>query len=260
MNNAIITLHEIDGEALVLDTDLGKRLGMARPTNIRQTVEENREELEGYGRLHEGRADMEVPMPRGGWRIQKITAFYLNEEQALLLCMFSGAEKAKEIRKQIIQVYQAWRKGHLKTATFELPNFNDPVIAARAWADQLEQKRALTAANVKLAEEVLEAVEAKDAMKESVGTYMHTVRDYVKMLDPRINLGRVAKTMVELGYYRSPSLSVYRVRRNALSEGRFMEKINPERGYCTIYATADGKELLAKLVQKSAFPLKAAYS
>ena len=29
-----LTLHEIEGEPLVLDTDLGRELGMARPTNI----------------------------------------------------------------------------------------------------------------------------------------------------------------------------------------------------------------------------------
>jgi len=34
-----------------------------------------------------------------------------------------------------------------------------------------------------------EAIETKDALKESVGTYLHTVRDYVRMLDHRINLG-----------------------------------------------------------------------
>lgn len=100
--NAIITLHEIDGEPLVLDTDLGRELGMVRPTNIRQTIEANREELEGYGpctsRVH---AHPTVPG-------RFVTAYYLSEEQALILCMFSGAEKAKEIRRQIIAVYQAW--------------------------------------------------------------------------------------------------------------------------------------------------------
>lgn len=62
------------------------------------------------------------------------------------------------------------------------------------------------------------AIEDKDAMKESVGTYMHTVRDYVKMLDPRINLGMVARTLVDLGYYRSPSVNCYRVRRGAKAD------------------------------------------
>jgi len=35
--------------------------------------------------------------------------------------MFSGAEKAEEIRKQIVTVYQAWRKGHLKPDQPSIP-------------------------------------------------------------------------------------------------------------------------------------------
>ncbi|GHE69011.1 hypothetical protein GCM10019059_30840 [Camelimonas fluminis] len=111
-------------------------------------------------------------------------------------------------------------------------------------------------ANIKLVEEILDVTDAKDALKESVGTYLHTVRDYVKMLDHRINLGMVSRTLVALGYYRSPTVNCYRVRRGAKAEGKFIEKLHPERGFCTIYATAEGKEVLARLVKSGSFPRK----
>jgi hypothetical protein len=65
----------------VLDTDLAERLGMARPTNIRtDLILPNRAELESFGTLQETAASS--PMPNGGFR--KVTAYFLNEEQALL--------------------------------------------------------------------------------------------------------------------------------------------------------------------------------
>ena len=82
------------------------------------------------------------------------------------------------------------------------------------------------------------AIEDKDAMKESVGTYLHTVRDYVKMLDPRINLGMVARTLVDLGYYRNTAPNCYRVRHGSKAhprpyrhhQGRPRGRQQPRRG------------------------------
>ncbi len=153
-----LALHEIDGEPLVLDEDLGRELGMVRPTNIRRNIEANREELEGYGDLHEVRVKSSDPLGRG----RPSTAYYLNEEQALLLCMFSGAEKAKEIRKQVIAVYQAWRKGHLRPVekpqeptTPSIPT--DFASALRLAADEHERRLRLEAEKVVLIEERNEA-------------------------------------------------------------------------------------------------------
>lgn len=104
----IITLHEIDGQPLVLDEDLARELGYAKSDSFRTLIKRHQIELLGYGGLLQLAGN---PGPKGG---RPSHAYYLNEEQALLLCMFSGAEKAKEIRRQIVMVYQAWRKGKLK--------------------------------------------------------------------------------------------------------------------------------------------------
>ncbi len=106
-------LTPIEDEPRVLDTDLAERLGIARSTNIRQLIEQNREELEDFG--HVARAECNVPMPQGGYKTA--TAYYLNEEQALLICALSRTEKAKAVRATIIRVFMAWRRGELVDAS-----------------------------------------------------------------------------------------------------------------------------------------------
>lgn len=125
----IITLTTINEEPRVLDTDLAEALGMAEPRKVRQNViEPNRTELEGYGPLR-----MRTIRTTG----RPSNAYYLNEEQALLVCLLSRTERAKAVRAEVIRVFKAYRKGQLQPA---LPDFTNPAEAARAWA--LEAKTA----------------------------------------------------------------------------------------------------------------------
>lgn len=107
----------------MLDEDLARELGYSEARLIRRTIKSNLDELEGYGPL----ACRSRTQLRANGSTHYVDAYYLNEEQALLLCMFSGAEKAKEIRRQIITVFQAWRKGKLQPT---MPDFNDPIALA----------------------------------------------------------------------------------------------------------------------------------
>ncbi|WP_145684828.1 hypothetical protein [Azospirillum brasilense] len=100
--NALITLSAVEGEPRVLDTDLAAALGLLNPRKIRtDIIEANRAELEGFGPLWSER------LQTGG---RPATAFYLNEEQALLVAMFSRTERAKEVRAALVRVFAAWRK------------------------------------------------------------------------------------------------------------------------------------------------------
>jgi hypothetical protein len=76
------------------DIHLAKRLGMSRPTNIRgELVARYRGELETYGGLHQFNANAgKVGRPSAG--------YYLNEQQALLICMFSRTKDAALIRRK----------------------------------------------------------------------------------------------------------------------------------------------------------------
>ena len=78
-------------EPRVLDTDLAERLGMKTPRNIRKSlIIPNQQELEAHGILGSS-------IPNAGKRGRPAKVFYLNEQQALLICMFSRTEKAAAV-------------------------------------------------------------------------------------------------------------------------------------------------------------------
>lgn len=52
----------------------------------------------------------------------------------MLLCMFYRTAKAAEVRKEVIETFRAYQKGHLElseTGKVALPNFANPAEAAR---------------------------------------------------------------------------------------------------------------------------------
>lgn len=100
-------LVEVEADPRILDVRLGERLGMAQPLNIRKVIEKNREELEQYGSIHAARELIQA----GKGARREVEQFYLNEAQALLICMFSRTARAAEARREIVQVYLDWRKG-----------------------------------------------------------------------------------------------------------------------------------------------------
>lgn len=106
-----IGLHVIEDEPRVLDVELGERLGMAQPRDIRVVIRRNEEELLGFGSL---RARTANHTELGG---RPATAYFLNEEQAVLLSMLSRAPRAKEARAMIVKVFMAWRRGQLPSVS-----------------------------------------------------------------------------------------------------------------------------------------------
>ncbi len=92
-------------EPRVLDTDLAAALGMADIHKVRPLIKANISELELFGGLSALRAESSGGRPA--------TAYHLNEEQALLICMLSRTERAKQVRAEVIRVFTAWRRGQL---------------------------------------------------------------------------------------------------------------------------------------------------
>ena len=76
-------------EPRVLDTDLAAALGMSRDRDIRSMIRDNGSELESFGTLRAAAAKSTGGRPG--------TAYHLNEEQALLICMLSRTERAKQV-------------------------------------------------------------------------------------------------------------------------------------------------------------------
>lgn len=107
INDSRLTINDlqvIEDEPRIKDIVLGERLGLAQPLNIRNVIESNKDELCNFGTFHAVRETKKV-----GCVKRKITEYYLNEAQALLLCMFSRTAKAAQVRKELIDVYMAYR-------------------------------------------------------------------------------------------------------------------------------------------------------
>ena len=102
-NLTLSAIHSVDAEARVLDIDLAAALGFDRPRVIRELIARNLPEIETYGVCRPVR---QTSGELGGRPAQ---AFYLTEPQALLVCMFARTSNAAAVRRQVIEVFQAWR-------------------------------------------------------------------------------------------------------------------------------------------------------
>ena len=102
---------------------------MSRPRDIRKTlIVPNVDELRTYG-------DLRPSIANPGKPGRPAYQYHLNEDQALLLCMFSRTERAAEVRKVVIETFKAYRDGHLaltETGKVVLPDFSNAAVAARA--------------------------------------------------------------------------------------------------------------------------------
>lgn len=98
-------IREVNDEPRVEDVLIAEYLGMPRPRDIRARIKANFNELSLHGEVCEKSSQTSV---LGG---RPATTFYLNEPQALLLCMWANTEKAVEVRKLLIDVFMAWRQG-----------------------------------------------------------------------------------------------------------------------------------------------------
>jgi len=126
------TFHD---EPRILDTDLAERLGMKRLRDIRDLIRAHLSELEQFGSLPSVTAKT-TRDARG--RGRPSVSYYLNEEQALLVCIFSQTERAAIVRKEAITAFMAHRRGRLRPTapvTAAPLSFAD---ALRLAAEQLE--------------------------------------------------------------------------------------------------------------------------
>lgn len=159
----------------VLDIRLAKALGFAQSRNIRQVIERYLRELEGYAEICTTAVQNDDPLGRG----RPGKEYWLTEEQALLICMRSDAPRAKEVRAEIITVFQAWRSGIL------VPKTSVPITlnAMRALFDEkltpVHQEIAEIKGNVTfLARRVDDIVPRRDFPKDVVRQWMHVVHKY----------------------------------------------------------------------------------
>lgn len=100
----------INHEPRIQDVLLANKLGYERPNEMKRLIERNRPELETYGQVCV--TVTQTPSSAGG---RPGKTYYLNEGQALVLCALSRTPKAAAVRKSVIEVFMAWRRGQLPT-------------------------------------------------------------------------------------------------------------------------------------------------
>ena len=99
-----VNLKSIDDEPRARDLDIADRLGFARPRDIRKLIERNRSEFDALGTCA-----TVAHVVRGN----PVKEYWLNEEQSLLAASLSDADRAPEVRRMLIKVFVAWRRGEL---------------------------------------------------------------------------------------------------------------------------------------------------
>jgi hypothetical protein len=93
------------------DLILARRLGFEKPHNIRKLIERNRAELESYAPLPAEPTNILRDGEKSRSRGRPGTAYQLSEGQCLVLCALSRTPAAAQIRREIVQVFMAWRQG-----------------------------------------------------------------------------------------------------------------------------------------------------
>ena len=109
-----LTLSDLSvmaNEPRVTHVRLSEVLDYAEDRYVRQLISRNSVELLTHGVLLQTDAK---PTAQGG---RPAKTYHLNEAQALLVCLFARTAKAVEIRRQVIEVFLAWRRGELVQAS-----------------------------------------------------------------------------------------------------------------------------------------------
>lgn len=102
-------LTPMAGEPRVRDLRLAEALGYDRARDLRKMITRNAAEILTHGPLPQVATMVEI----GSAAQRPVDEYHLNEAQALLVCMFARTATAAAVRKQVIEVFLAWRRGAL---------------------------------------------------------------------------------------------------------------------------------------------------
>lgn len=131
-----LALTPIENEPRIRDIDLAERLGFDRPVKIRELIKRHEKKLNEISHLPTVGRCIKI----GNGALRELREYYLNQKQAIFICMKSETEKAFDVQVEIVHVFDAYLGGQARPT---MPNFANPAEAARAWALEYERSQAL---------------------------------------------------------------------------------------------------------------------
>lgn len=114
MSNTL-SLTVVENEPRILDLQLAERLGFERPLNIRNLIKRNEAKLLSFGVLST------VEKTSGELGGRPTEEYYLNQKQAIFICMKSETDKAFDVQVEIVHVFDAYLNGRPASAAKPAP-------------------------------------------------------------------------------------------------------------------------------------------
>lgn len=112
---ASFAVTQINGEPRIRDLDLAVRLEFADPRMIRKLIKSNSEKLNKISVLY---AAAQTSGEQGG---RPATEYYLDQKQAIFICMKSETDNAFEVQAEIVRVFDAHLNGAPAQPAFTIP-------------------------------------------------------------------------------------------------------------------------------------------
>lgn len=153
----------------ILDLRLGDALAFAQPRDIRKLIQRNLDEVQTYGEICATVAQITPDAesnPKGAGRPSQ--EYWLNEPQALLICMFARTSNAAEVRRALIAAFLEWRRRDGGAAAIRLTAPAAPAARPVAFDDDPQSASTFKLALVREARQLWGPARAR-ALWQSVG-------------------------------------------------------------------------------------------
>lgn len=148
-----LAVVEVDGEPRVHDLVIAERLGFEQAYDIRKLIKRHNAKLLKFGVL------ATVAKTSGGLGGRPTAEFYLNQRQAIFICMKSETEQAFDVQAEIVRVFDAHLKSEAQVKPAELTREQILVMALDSERGRIKAEKELAEAQpmVQFHEEVTQA-------------------------------------------------------------------------------------------------------
>lgn len=198
---------------------------------------------------------VEYPVRRG-FGTEMVKAYLLSKDGFTLLTMGYTGEKAMKFKVAYINRFnemedQLANRVPDDPTSLGLPDFRDPVEAAKAWALAIEEKQEV--------EGRLAIAEPKAAVyDEVVAPNVLTLTDFCRRLEG-VNLMAVKRSLCTAKVLYYALGSGYRVYAR-YRDTHFTEKFNKDYGATTIHVLPEGQKLLTRLYHEGKLTMKKGFT